>query len=122
MNSKAKGNRGERELAGILRGHGYDAHRNDQMYKGGMENPDVSLPGIHIEVKRTERLSLYDALAQAQRDANGKALPAVMHRKNHAPWVVIMTLDDWINLYREWEAGRRKGEPEVDCAEAIGGM
>ena len=105
MNSRRKGSQGERELAKVLRTHGFDAHRNDQMYKGGMENPDVSLPGIHIEVKRAERLSLYDALAQAQQDANGKSVPAVMHRKNHAQWVVIMTLEDWIPLYREWREG-----------------
>ena len=42
---------------------------------------------------------------QAVRDANGKNLPAVMHRRNHSPWVVIMRLDDWIQLYREWESG-----------------
>ena len=106
MNSKQKGSQGERELASILRGHGYNSHRNDQMFKGGKENPDVSLPGVHVECKRTELLQLYPAIEQARRDANGKAFPCVMHRKNHAPWVVVMYLDDWINLYREWEAGR----------------
>lgn len=107
MNSKAKGSAGERELAGILRGHGYESHRNDQQYKGGKDNPDITLDGMHVECKRTEALRLYDALEQARRDANGHAVPCVMHRKNHAPWVVIMYLDDWIHLYREWEAGGR---------------
>ena len=72
---------------------------------GGKENPDVTLAGMHVECKRVEALRLYDALEQARRDANGHAVPCVMHRKNHAPWVVIMYLDDWIQLYREWEAG-----------------
>lgn len=99
MNSKQKGNRGERELARLLQEKGYDAHRNSQWAQGGMENPDVSLPGIHIECKRVEALRLYDALEQAERDANGKALPCVMHRKNKAPWVVIMALEDWLKLY-----------------------
>ena len=106
MNSKRKGSAGERELAGVLRAHGYDAHRNDQRYVGGLERPDVALPGVHVECKRCEALRLYDALAQATRDANGKSLPAVMHRKNHAPWVVIMALDSWMELFREWESGR----------------
>jgi Holliday junction resolvase len=75
LNSKGKGGRGERELVGILRHHGYDSKRNDQRYIGGLENPDVSLPGCHIEVKRTEKLRLYDAMDQAVRDANGKTLP-----------------------------------------------
>lgn len=105
MNSKRKGSTGERELAGILRHHGYDSHRNDQRYVGGLENPDITLPGVHAEGKRTEALRLYDSMAQAVRDANGKTLPVVMHRKNHSPWVVIMRLDDWVQIYREWEAG-----------------
>ena len=73
-----------------------------------MENPDISLPGVHIEAKRTERLRLYDAMAQAICDANGKSLPVVLTRKNHAPWLAIMRLDDWIQLFREWEMGQRQ--------------
>ena len=103
MNSKKKGSAGERQLASILQSYGYAAHRNDQRYTGGLENPDVSLRGVHIECKRAEAFRLYDALAQATRDANGKALPVVMHRKNNAPWVVVMALEDWIKLYREWQ-------------------
>ena len=106
MNSKRKGSAGERELAGILCAYGYDAHRNDQRFVSGLENPDVALSGVHIEVKRCEALRLYDAVEQAARDANGKAVPVVMHRKNHAPWLVIMPLDSWIELYREWASGR----------------
>ena len=99
MNAKKKGSAGERELAALLRAHGYDSHRNNQMFVGGKNNPDVTLPGMHIECKRTERLQLYEALAQAQRDADGKAVPVVMHRKNRAPWVVIMALEDWLGMY-----------------------
>jgi hypothetical protein len=29
----------------------------------------------------------------------------VFHKKNNAEILVTMELDDWINLYREWEAG-----------------
>lgn len=98
--SRDKGKRGERELAGILRGYGYSAGRGRQ-YRGGADSPDVAgLPGIHIEVKRTERLSLYDAMAQARADAAGRAMPAVFHRRNDCPWLVVMTLEDWIALYR----------------------
>jgi len=79
---------------------GYSAHRNEQRYVSGLENPDVSLSGIHCEVKRTESLRLYEALYQAIDDANGTALPAVFHRKDKKPWVVIMRLDDWLKLYR----------------------
>ena len=101
MNSKAKGNKGELELAKLLCSHGLNAQRNDQMYISGRENPDISIPGIHCEVKRTEALRLYDAMFQAEHDANGRAIPVVMHRKNRHPWLVIMRLDDWITLYKK---------------------
>lgn len=38
----------------------------------------VGLPGVHIEVKRTERLDLYGALDQARRDARPGELPIVV--------------------------------------------
>jgi Holliday junction resolvase len=100
---REKGKRGERELASILRGYGYDAHRGAQ-YHGGNDSPDVTgLPGIHIEVKRTEALRIWDALAQAKADA-GEKMPVVMHRRNDCEWIVIQPLKDWIEIYKEWEA------------------
>lgn len=45
-------------------------------------------------------------MAQAKRDSDGtERLPAVFHKKNNAEILVTMTLDDFMNLYREWEAG-----------------
>lgn len=105
MNSKQKGARGERELASKLREHGYDCRRTQQ-YAGytGDASDVIGLPGIHIECKRTEKLSLYTAMAQAKRDSsNTKDLPAVFHRRNNCDWLVIMTLDDWMELYKQWE-------------------
>lgn len=101
MNSKQKGNRGERELACQLRAYGYDCRRGQQFSGANGDADVVGLPGIHIECKRTERLSLYDALAQAKHDAKDGKMPVVMHRKNHCEWVVIQPLSDWIELYKE---------------------
>lgn len=101
MNSKDKGSRGERELASKLKEYGFDCRRGQQ-YCGANGDADVvGLEGIHIECKRTERLSLYDALAQAKHDAKEGQMPVVMHRKNHCEWVVIQPLSDWIELYKE---------------------
>ena len=102
MNSRAKGAQGERSLAKKLREYGYEARRGGQ-FSGANGDPDVvsSLKNIHIECKRVERLNIYDAIAQSQRDARDGELPVVMHRKNHSDWLVTMTLDDWIQLYRE---------------------
>lgn len=106
MNSRQKGARGERELASKLRDYGYESRRGQQ-FSGANGDPDVvGLSGIHIECKRVERLNIEDAMAQAKRDARENEIPAVFHRKNHCEWLVTMELDKWIELYREWEAGR----------------
>lgn len=96
--SRDKGKRGEREFAAYLREHGYAAKRGVQ-YHGGPDSPDViGLPGVHIEVKRTEQLRLYDWLEQARNDAGSK-LPLIAHRKNGKGWVAIMPMDEFIRLY-----------------------
>ena len=105
MNSRNRGKRGELELVSVLRGYGY-ACRRGQQYCGGNGDPDVvGLPGIHPEVKRNERLNIYDAVAQARSDAKSGLLPVVFHRKNHCDWLVTMQLYDWILLYREFHSG-----------------
>lgn len=104
MNSRDKGKKGEREFAALCRDQGYDARRAQQ-YAGGVESADVvGLPGIHIEVKRVERLNIEDAMAQSVRDA-GDQIPIVAHRKNNCEWLITMRADDWFQIYREWEAG-----------------
>lgn len=109
INSKQKGARFERQLASRFREQGYDARRTAQ-YCGntGDASDVVGLPGIHVEAKHQETMRLYDWMAQAIRDAEsggGNALPAVFHKKNNAEILVTMRIDDWFNLYREWEAG-----------------
>ena len=103
MNSRDKGANGERELAKKLKEYGYDCRRGQQ-YCGANGDADVvGLPKIHIECKRVERLNLYDAMAQARHDAKSDEIPAVFHRKNHCEWLVTVSLEDFIKLYREYE-------------------
>lgn len=105
MNSKRKGSAGERELLAILKEHGFpDAVRNDQMYIGGLNNPDISasfhgIP-LHIEVKRVERLNITNAVIQAVYDADGAAFPVVVHRTNRQPWLVTFRLSDFLDEMR----------------------
>ena len=99
MNSREKGKRGERMLAQVLREHGYEARRGLQ-YKGGAESPDViGLAGIHIECKFVEHLNLSEAYAQAFRDAGNGEIPAVFHKKSREPWMVSLTLEDFLKIY-----------------------
>jgi Holliday junction resolvase len=118
INSKQKGARFERQLARIFRDYGYDDARRTAQYCGntGDASDVVGLPGLHVEAKHCEQMRLYEWMAQAKNDAlaNGKGLlPAVFHKKNNAEILVTMALDDWFNLYREWEAGMDLGDKDV---------
>ena len=103
VNSILKGRNGEREFARFCREQGYEVRRGQQY--SGIEGQDVvGLPGIHAEVKRTQKLSLYDAIAQAGADAGKDKLPIVASRKNNCDWLITMRAEDWFKIYREWEA------------------
>ena len=110
--SREKGKAGEREFARLCKAYGYDAHRGQQ-YSGLGGEDIVGLPGVHVEVKRVESLRLYDALDQAKRDAGDKK-PIVAHRRNRSQWVVIQPAEDWLEMYREWEAGRSEKPHDID--------
>lgn len=109
INSRAKGAKGERELANKLKEYGYKCRRGQQF--SGLEGEDVvGLDYIHIECKRVEKLNINDALRQANRDAKNNQMPAVFHRKNGEKWKVTMGLDDWINLYNEYYSSMKLKE------------
>lgn len=110
MNSREKGKRGERELASLLRDYGYDAHRGQQ-YSGAGEDDVTGLDGIHIECKLRDRLNIEQAYDQSKRDAARRGdIPTVMHRKTNDPlrtgWLVTLSLDHFMSLYKEWERRR----------------
>lgn len=112
--SQAKGRAGELELCSILKGYGYPVEPGQAVSYGS--TPDLTgLDGIHIECKRAEQQALYNWIEQAQRDT-GKfkdGLPAVFWRKNRAPWLVCMTLENWMELYQRKkaeESGKERSE------------
>lgn len=80
-------------------------NRNDCTRGGSLsfgEVPDLSgLPGIHVEVKRVERLNVQEAMEQSIRDCQqmGDGIPALFHRRNRKPWLVTMRLEDWLMIY-----------------------
>ena len=103
MNSRNKGKRGELEAAHELQKYGYDARRSQQ-YAGINSDADVvGLPGIHLEVKRVEKLNIDNAMEQSIRDARDEEVPVVMHRRNRTPWKITMLFEDWMDMYQEWE-------------------
>ena len=116
VNSKQKGARFERQLASKFREYGYSDSRRTAQYcrNTGDASDVVGLPYIHVEAKHQETMRLYDWMDQAKRDAEAGGagnLPAVFHKKNNADILVTMTLEDWMHIYREFEAGfRMKGD------------
>lgn len=95
MNSREKGKRGEREWADFLNRHGLAARRGQQF--NGLDGEDVvcdALPRLHFEVKRVERLNLYEAFAQARRDSHGGRVPILVHRRNRGDWLVVLRAED----------------------------
>jgi hypothetical protein len=112
--SRQKGKRGERlaaaELGAIL---GVDARRGVQ-YQGGPDSPDVVLDGvpIHVEAKRTERLSLWAAIEQAKADAPEGKVPMVWHKANRRGSVVIVETERlWEFVHAVW-LSRQRGPDE----------
>ena len=118
INSRRKGAVGEREIAFILRGYGYDTKRTQQ-YSGANGDADVvGLPGLHLEIKRVEHLNIDKALKQSIRDTYADELkqgidliPVVIHRSNDdrkkdstkGVWKVTLTLKDFMKLYQAWD-------------------
>lgn len=103
--SQRKGRAGELELAKILQTYGYDVQPGQAVSYGAM--PDLTgLPHVHIECKRSERLNIHAAMAQAVRDADHfqDGAPTVFHRRNRMGWLVTMRIDDWIGLYDKAKA------------------
>jgi len=91
--SRDKGKTGERELSKELtRLFGVECRRGQQF--NGIDGRDVvGIPGLHIECKRVESLSLYPAVDQAIRDAGEEETPVVFHRRNNKKWLAIVELD-----------------------------
>jgi len=122
VNSRAKGKRGELDLAHTLTAAGFPATRSQQR-KGGEDSPDViceALSGFHIEAKLTATCKMHSPAqlaawdAQAQRDAGQFRTPLVIHRWNgNTTWwvrvlkpgwpVVWLTLPDFLGSLHVWE-------------------
>ena len=94
INSRSKGARFERELAAWLRDtFGVEARRGQQ-FSGGSDSPDViGWPGVHIEAKHVEKLNIETAMLQAERDAAGRAVPVVIHKRNRTARMLTVRLD-----------------------------
>lgn len=109
-NSKQKGKRGELEIANILKEHGYDCRRTAQ-YNGkeqGSLADVIGLDGIHIEVKRVERINIDVCMEQAIRDCQDD-IPTVAIMHGFVMWQALNSggpaREAGIELYESWKHG-----------------
>ena len=103
--SQRKGRAGEIEIVKILNCNGISTEPGQAVSFGS--TPDiVGVDGVHAEVKRVERLNVPEAMNQAIRDSQKfeDGLPTLFHRRNRSPWLVTMTLEDWLKLYKRWRS------------------
>ena len=101
INSKNKGKNGELELSNKLKEYGFETRRGQQFCGANGDADVIGLDGIHIEVKRCENLSIYNAVDQAKNDKKENEIPVVFHRRNRKEWLAILPLDEFIKLYNK---------------------
>lgn len=106
MNSREKGKRGELQAAKVLKEYGYETRRGQQFSGANGDADVVGLPGIHLEIKRVEKLNISKAMQQSIQDAKDGEMPVVMHRRNREIWLVTMPLKVFMVLYKAWEKTR----------------
>lgn len=100
MNSAKKGATAEREVMDYLNRRGHDVRREGTKTFGRV--PDLyNLPGLHLEVKRAERLSLPAWIEQSERDAAAflDGVPVVIFRQSREPWRIVLRLEDFMQYY-----------------------
>lgn len=94
VNSQEKHLRGHQDFAAACRTYGFGAVH---CRKGKLDCR--GLPGLSVSIRRTERLRMDTAMAQASAEAQDK-LPILAHRGNRQPWRITMDLDTFFLLYR----------------------
>lgn len=108
-NSKQKGARAEREVAKILRDHGFaDARRTAQYCGNTGDAADVDgLPGFHIEVKIRDKdghLAIdkwwdEQALPEAEK---AQKIPLLVFRKDYQKWRVCMDFETFLEVVKDY--------------------
>jgi Holliday junction resolvase len=99
--SRNKGGVGEREVVSLVKKAGFpDAERTSNGRHQRTRGDIAGIPGVTLEVKRTERLHLRQAWAQCQEAAGDSLLPVLAHRWNGGEWLAIVPLDELLALVK----------------------
>jgi hypothetical protein len=106
--SRTKGANFEREMVQrFIEVFGPDAVRRGFQYRDGSEVADVVTPCLWVECKRGRKTNIKAALRQAIEASQGKGLwPVAVCRDDQEDATVTLTLEDFLDLMREWWLGR----------------
>lgn len=104
---RAKGARGELEVIKLLRAHGWGLAERTSNGRNQSGRGDVSHgpAGVHLEIKRHERLNVCKALDQAIADAPEHDIPVVVHRPSRHVWMATLELSELLPLLALREFG-----------------
>ena len=91
--SREKGYRGENEVVRILRAAGLPARRVSPLEAGGEEKGDVEIGGRVAQVKLGSHVPM--CLGRWMKDAD-----MLIVRRDRQPWLVVQTLEDWLETSR----------------------
>ena len=106
--SRRKGRRFEQELVHLFRGAMPGANvRRGLQSRGGEEVPDLDCPVFWIEAKRGRKPNVRAALKQAEETAPKGRIPLAVIRDDRAESFVVASLEDFLELVREWWEGRK---------------
>jgi Holliday junction resolvase len=92
-----KGTRGELEVRDVFRAFGFDCDRTPN--SGGLRIPGdlIGTVPVHVEVKRQERLQLWQWIEQAEQEAAG-AVAVVAFRRSRSRWRADLDLERFAEL------------------------
>ncbi len=97
---RTKGAVAEREAIALIRAAGWPHARrtHDGRRQAGRGDVAGGPAGVHVEVKRVERLNVPGALAQVRADADPLDLPVLVHRPSRSEWMATLPLADLLEL------------------------
>jgi len=107
--SRRKGRRFEQELVHLFREAmpGAEVRRGLQS-RGGEEVADLDCPVFWIEAKRGRQPNVRAALRQAETNTPKGRIPLAVIRDDRAEAFVSLSLDDFLELVREWWEARTR--------------
>ena len=103
---RRKGGVGEREVVRALKDAGWPRAERTSNGRAQHARGDIAHgpEGVHVEVKRQERLNVPKAFRQIEADANPLDIPVLVHRPSGQDWMATLPLSDLLDLLKLREA------------------